>query len=373
MHGHQGSGQPYHSDQYHPYMPPIQLPTSHQPAYPPPWVYQNPLPRPPAYTSPPTLLPQPYTPQAGPSRSEGRDYLLSLQTSMSNLDIAQETHRQRTISSPGTDKPLPRLPPPPPLPNRPYSTNAADAYSSNLAASTNARRRTEEQSPTVESHDYSGQQNRHSTPGQFGASSRHSTSTASTSQYTPPRSFRPSINLTSPSRLHPPHSEPRISRPYSDTAIPLVTPSRKKQPKPPRTPSIIIIDSDSDTSASSSTPVYVTTRTPARRKRATSENPSRSSRHGETSLSSETPKRTLAAGSAVRCAGFTRKGAPCQRLVKAEAPYLTMIDPNVEEGNGIQARYCKNHAGMICNVKGFYWKSNKEKGGIWVEFEGESS
>lgn len=50
-----------------------------------------------------------------------------------------------------------------------------------------------------------------------------------------------------------------------------------------------------------------------------------------------------------------------------------MIDPNVEEGNGVQARYCKDHAGMICNAKGFYWRSNKETTGIWVDFDGQSA
>ena len=88
---------------------------------------------------------------------------------------------------------------------------------------------------------------------------------------------------------------------------------------------------------------------------------------GSTAASSNAPK---AEGKAIKCSGFTRKGAPCQRLVKAEAPYfkLNLAD---EAGEKIGVRYCKDHAGMICNAKGFYWRAKKDDTGIWIDFEGK--
>lgn len=333
-----------------PRMPLPSPPTSHQPAYPPPWVYeQSPFPGTQHFSE---------NAQAGPSRSKGRDFLLSLGTDMANLNLIDDSPRQRITSSASIHKPLPRLPPPP-LPSRPYSTDAAESYSSTTAQSaleagtimgvqTGLKNRCAEQSHTMHS------------PGRL--------------PQTPPKSFRPSSELASPSKLRPPYTEPRLARPYSDPAVShAIPPNRRKEAQPVRAPSIIVVESDSDTnSSSSSIPAYITTRSPARNKRATSEIPSRPSRPSRQSKGKEgTPSRSIGTGSAVRCAGFTRKGAPCQRLVKAEAPYLAMLDPNLETEDRVQARYCKDHAGMICNAKGFYWKSGKEATGIWVEFEGE--
>ncbi|KAE8539952.1 hypothetical protein D1P53_003890 [Cryptococcus gattii VGV] len=84
--------------------------------------------------------------------------------------------------------------------------------------------------------------------------------------------------------------------------------------------------------------------------------------------------------SPVQCSGFTRTGQPCKRLVKAKAPYLSAIDGSLAplslDGDGGDARsekvmgsYCKDHAGMICTAKGFYWRRERDSSGVWIEFD----
>jgi hypothetical protein len=34
-----------------------------------------------------------------------------------------------------------------------------------------------------------------------------------------------------------------------------------------------------------------------------------------------------------------------------------------------EERYCKDHAGQICQVGGFYWKGEKS---VWIDFAGRS-
>lgn len=86
--------------------------------------------------------------------------------------------------------------------------------------------------------------------------------------------------------------------------------------------------------------------------------------------------------SSVQCSGFTRTGQPCKRLVKAKAPYLSTRDISVAslslDGDGgdarsekVMGRYCKDHAGMICTAKGFYWRRERNSSGVWIEFDGE--
>jgi hypothetical protein len=39
------------------------------------------------------------------------------------------------------------------------------------------------------------------------------------------------------------------------------------------------------------------------------------------------------------------------------------------DGEQKEERYCKDHAGRICQVGGFYWKGGKKS--VWVDFDGE--
>lgn len=86
--------------------------------------------------------------------------------------------------------------------------------------------------------------------------------------------------------------------------------------------------------------------------------------------------------SSVQCSGFTRTGQPCKRLVKAKAPYLSIRDVSVApvsldgddedaRSEKVMGRYCKDHAGMICTAKGFYWRRERDSSGVWIEFDGE--
>lgn len=44
-------------------------------------------------------------------------------------------------------------------------------------------------------------------------------------------------------------------------------------------------------------------------------------------------------------------------------------DEREEEGETVGGRYCKDHAGMICGVEGFY---SRDKPGLWIRFDGMS-
>ena len=303
---------------------------------------------------------QPFPPP-GPSRSYGNDYLRSLQTEMSNLDLDNIGHqRQRTISSPasaGSNKPLPSLPTPPPIPARPYTGTLSRADHSRYSLPAQSR----SDNHVQPSRPFQTSKNAQSSPGPPRQSLPPYSSPTSTPPprasrvsdvVTPPKTFHPSVYLTLP---RPPliQSEPRIPRPQSDPSTPRKSRATTKPNKP-----IIVIDSDSD---SDGLPLHVTTRSPARRKRATSEQPRQTF----------TAKKNTLANGAVKCAGFTRKGQPCQRLVKTEAPYLSLIEPRLPGEERLSARYCKDHAGMICNVAGFYWRGGKESTGVWIDFDGE--
>ena len=73
----------------------------------------------------------------------------------------------------------------------------------------------------------------------------------------------------------------------------------------------------------------------------------------------------------VQCAGFTRAGAPCKRTVKAAAPFLAHADTSDDDAERIVGRYCKDHAGLVCAAKGFYWRDARGKAGVWIDFDGE--
>jgi len=371
--------------------------TSHTPAYP-PGVHPPNV----GYYHHPS---QPYnSPQyhAGPSRSRGTDYLLSIQNGMTALALNGNSNVASTsvhsTPSPGRDKPLPRLPPPPPpIPPRPYSTSAADAHAFSTAET--SRRLTEHVRPPENL-----QHNRYSTPLRV-HTPHYATSLPSNPspllphaarpvKSTPPQAFRASTTLLSP-KLYPPHSEPRLSRPYSESTVSTISPTKalaqvRKAPRK-KVHDVTYIDSDTD-SSDGDTPVFVTSRSPARRKRTTSEQPLQSRPLLETSSRSNTSTPTKSRtpkkgdGPAVRCSGFTQTGAPCKRLVKVKAPFVALSERNgapcgenkgdkeeiLDKDDKEERRYCKDHAGMICGEPGFCWQGDTPAKGVYVEFNGES-
>jgi hypothetical protein len=60
--------------------------------------------------------------------------------------------------------------------------------------------------------------------------------------------------------------------------------------------------------------------------------------------------------------------------VRSTAPYLLSRDINIGEGEDgslvKEERYCKDHAGRICQVGGFYWRGGAKS--VWVDFGGQS-
>lgn len=325
------------------------------------WAQYGPPPAVPAslYRSQPYESPNEH---AGPSRQEmmvaevdgerryskGRDYLRSLgdQMASSELDRGQAGDLSNRLSV--SDKPLPRLPPPPSIPHRPMTD---PPY----------RPHPEPAEPPINQADVSYE--------------------------SPQKTFRPSPYLVLPENHRNPYSDPsssfvdhRTSQPPANAKSAPTTPRRGTRPSPE---SRDIIELSYSPSSSSSSPVAlnnssnVTPRSPARiRKRAISEQPPTPS----STVRSPHPKDNKE-GRAVRCAGYTRTGQPCKRLVKASAPLLMAMDLNVldsnssmgldrEKGEEVEGRYCKDHAGMICSQKGFY---SRDSPGVWVDFDGESS
>ncbi|ODO07284.1 hypothetical protein L198_00863 [Cryptococcus wingfieldii CBS 7118] len=109
---------------------------------------------------------------------------------------------------------------------------------------------------------------------------------------------------------------------------------------------------------------------PARRK-----SPSKPT--ANTSGLASSPKKPLTPSKVgAQCSGFTRTGAPCKRIVRAHAPYIaTPRRENDDDGDvrseRVMGRYCKDHAGMICKEKGFYWRNGEGEHAskVWVDFE----
>ncbi|ORX36030.1 hypothetical protein BD324DRAFT_651935 [Kockovaella imperatae] len=245
-----------------------------------------------------------------PSRSAGRDYLASLSTSMAGLSVEQRCPEGTTYDR---DKPLPRLPPPPDLPPRPQSETVTLVY------------------PTIDS-------------------------PRSNKQRVPRPSSEASIEFIAQAMSSPPRTKvSRIPHSQSDQAITrkakLATSSRSRLH--PDVADFIVPDSDDSSGNPPGPHPNITDRSPQRRRRATSEQPQFLTTKAAVSAAPSSPS--------IRCAGFTRKGAPCQRLVKTAAPYLALLDMNASDAK----RYCKDHAGMICDVDGFYWRGKN----VWIEFD----
>ncbi|KAK8866005.1 hypothetical protein IAR55_001156 [Kwoniella newhampshirensis] len=354
---------------------------------------------------------QPPTPTQA-HRSRGNEYLLGLNTSVSILDINGSSIVESSpaalaspSNSPNYNKrlpPLPLLPPPLSSSHAQISSHRSDSPP-NLA--TRGPRSKSEAGPS--------NQYLFAPPIPPRPVSQSSSSVRSSS---PLKSFKPSIH---------PHSRPRLSeedylqpplprtliKPHSDPYLPSSNKRESKsrssaqsrqggknakvKAKIPRnnegaawTPVIdLTLDASDSGSEAVSGPesdppsgqLTVTPLSHARRKRASSEQPPRP----PPLALSPSPKRPGTAntpGKAVQCAGFTRTGQPCKRLVKMSAPYLAQRDPNClsngDEGEDgdvgterVMGRYCKDHAGMICQVGGFYWRGRGDKAGVWINFD----
>ena len=173
----------------------------------------------------------------------------------------------------------------------------------------------------------------------------------------PPSPLRPTVTLAGPSR--PPSDRPILPAPEAEFKT--TSKPRKGSSKEP----IEVPDSGSDTKQHSSS--KVTPRTAQRTRRAKSGQPSSSTTSPE-KTETPSPYQIASLSKAVQCSGFTRKGQPCRRMVKMEAPSLSMVDQNLPEEEGIR-RYCKDHAGLICDQTGFYWKDKDGASNIWIEFD----
>ena len=302
------------------------------------------------------------------TRRAGREYLSSLNTSVSNLNLhstpQSQSPRQRLNSSPSDpNKPLPRLPAPPELPRRPYSDAIAQVYAGGTppGPSSPLRDPPRPARPLSESSvEFIGYQ------------------MLSSPTFRPPTNViprpppAPVAGSSKSGNSWIPHSHSDLAlRPKTKPTA--KTKSRSKSRLRSEDLSDFIVPDSADSSSSESnhrsSKLNITDGTPERRRRATSEQPLKAAK-ATPKRSSATPNGT-SSPAAVRCAGFTRKGQPCQRLVKAVAPYLTMLDMNAE---GEAKRYCKDHAGMICEVGGFYWRGDGKGGaGVWIDFDGQLS
>ena len=291
-------------------------------------------------------------------RSRGLDYLQDLHTELSNIDL-DAFHSNERISSVNADKPLPRLPPPPPLPDRPtvpasYSASRLDDLHTPFSLD-----RTRPLSLTEGSRPHSLTPNEDIAPQKY---------------------FRPSAYLRIPEPLH-------VSRPHSDHPTNAFQ-SHKHRSKASTSIDITYVPSSSSED-DTSLPGTSTGRSPARRRRAASEQPpattsttpskTRRSRVSPDPNRDSTPNASTS--DAQRCSGFTRTGQPCKRLVRASAPYLLSRESySPANGDGddeaprLVGRYCKDHAGMICEVGGFYWRGGpmfKQGSGVWIDFDGK--
>lgn len=296
---------------------------------------------------------------------------------MDGLQVGEPSPRIRVVSSssvgssssPNRDKPLPNLPRPP----LPPITNASDP---SLSLSASQSERSDHRASSLPPH--VGLAEAPSPSSQHDVYRRTHIQTQS-HKSSPPKMFRPSSLLfpPSPPTIPQPHSDPILShQATAQTQTPTHHGTPTKGQHRPAT-SVIDLTTGSDSDPSSPTSLRVTPRSAARRRRATSEQPSS---HLPNSASRSSPSKSPSPASpnkSVRCAGFTRTGQPCKRLVRASAPYLAALEPNTlpasfelgEEADPVGlGRYCKDHAGMICQPTGFY---SKERRGLWLDFDGE--
>jgi len=349
-------------------------------------------------------------PSPGPTTSRGRDYLRSIGPGVSDLE--QRFSSLAVLNTPyDLNKPLPAPPrtthtvdlahertgpltPPRPFPSAVDLVSRAEAASPSTPSHRQSPIRTR-----LKEYDLVGPYSTHTTPGPQSrivhtVSLPAYTTTSSSSPSRPlkeasPKTSRPSTYVVSPSHLRPPFPESRPARPYSDSITPTPTrphskakakttsSSKSKRPTDP----IYVVDSD-DGDTSSSDVEYVTTRSPARRRRAESERPPSKGPRSSGPLTTNTAKAVPSAaktptkqakGHAVQCSGYTKEGQKCKRMVRATAAYFDMSTPFTNEADGDgsgergEARYCKDHANLVIDQPGFSWMGTD----IYIRYDGE--
>jgi hypothetical protein len=328
---------PYRDQQYHgqqqwypqqPYDPRSTVYYQNSQQYPQNQHYQRSIPFP-VYRQQPHQIPYTYDsppryPASQPNR--GRDYLASLSTSVNNLSIGQSALK---------DKPLPSLPPPE-IPTAGPSRRPASlpTYAQSIPPLPTP--------PAIPPRPITQVQQ---TPPKLARKS-----------FVP--SFHPHRSVSQVDLLRP----PELVRPQSDSVIP-ISKGKGKSPAKGRTEIDLTLDSDEESPTT-------------HRRRAISEIP-RTSPSKQVSTPRTPTKRppgnpaaSPLSPHAVRCSGYTRSGQPCKRVVKSTAPFLLSRDINLGvDGEQKEERYCKDHAGRICQVGGFYWKGGQKS--VWVDFDGE--
>ncbi|WOO85242.1 uncharacterized protein LOC62_06G008743 [Vanrija pseudolonga] len=209
-------------------------------------------------------------------------------------------------------------------------------------------------------------------------SSHASTAASSTSSLPPPPA---TAKPTSPSKPNPAlkqarlHFKPRLSHPSASSQN-LSSQAKATTPKGKgKKPAVIdLTGSDDDSySPSESGSDHRLAPPQTRHQRAHSQPPS-----SPAAPHTPAPKGKKAAPrlskpstppDAVRCSGFTRSGQPCKRVVKTAAPFLAGRSDSDDEDAERTGRYCKDHAGLVCAVDGFYWRDRKGRSGVWIEFK----
>ena len=179
-------------------------------------------------------------------------------------------------------------------------------------------------------------------------------------------SFHPHRSVSQVDLLRPPD----LSRPHSDSVVPLSAKAKGKSPvKGNGKQEIHDLTLDSDEESPTT-----------HRRRAISELPraspaklAPSTPRTPNKISPIKPASSPLSPHAVRCSGYTRSGQPCKRVVKSTAPFLLSRDTSLAlglDGEQKEERYCKDHAGRICQVGGFYWRGAQKS--VWVDFDGGS-
>jgi hypothetical protein len=309
----------------------------------------------PVYRQQPQPLPYTYGSTQYPgSSSRSRDYLASLSTSVNSLSIGQPSLAK--------DKPLPRLPaadtrvetrPDGILDTRPYARPETGPDRRPIAGPSLRP----DSLPT-----YGSSIPPLPTPPAIPPR-------PATQVQTPPEparksfvpSFHPHRSGSQVDLLRP----PELPRPQSDSVLASSSKGKGKSPIKGREEIDLTIDSDEESPSS-------------HRRRAISEITRTSPSKGSNPSIPRTPVKSSPikppasplSPHAVRCSGYTRSGQPCKRVVKSTAPFLLSRDINFGPGDEQkEERYCKDHAGRICQVGGFYWRGAQKS--VWVDFDGK--
>ncbi|EIW72593.1 hypothetical protein TREMEDRAFT_58764 [Tremella mesenterica DSM 1558] len=306
----------------------------------------------------------PERPPSPTRKTRGWDLLNSFRTS---LDLSGKHRKSSPLVPTEPDKTLPPLPQPPRIELPPASTSAPDLHSSAmpirgtapalrpailsvLSEPPTVPRRPSQQTVSASSRPLAQVENR-----------------VSVSDPSTPRIQSPANSLDKTQS----HAKAVSNRHSASPGVSKSPPPRKGVKSTPRTrkpksPSESIIDLTYSPPGSPSSPSSISSTSSGKIKSVTPRSAPRR-RRGTDQIGSipDTPARSPApssaraspspAGGAIKCAGYTRAGHPCKRLVKVQAPYLSMKDTSGSSpGEDTEGE-----------VEGFYIKGK----GTWVKFD----